>query len=73
MLLLSILMVASWRNRTLQMLLEQEYLQRLGVLMVAHDEQNLELLQSLLVHLALVCPSRPQSRLDVDEIGVIGT
>ena len=51
MLLLSILMVASWRDRTLQISLEQEYLQRLGVLMVAEGEQTLELLQSLLIHL----------------------
>lgn len=51
MLLLSILMAASWRDRTLQAKLEREYYTRLGHLMVAEGGQTLELLQSLLIHL----------------------
>jgi hypothetical protein len=51
MLLLSILMAASWRDRTLQATLEHEYSGRLGIQMVGDGEQTLELLQSILVYL----------------------
>ncbi|KAI9732746.1 MAG: hypothetical protein M1818_007480 [Claussenomyces sp. TS43310] len=52
MLLLSILATASWRDRMLQAALEQAYLQALAARMVIEGEQSLDMLQSLLVHLA---------------------
>jgi hypothetical protein len=52
MLLLSIMTTSSWRDRPLQIILEKEYLNSLGVRMVVKGEDSLDMLQSLLVHLA---------------------
>ena len=52
LLLLAILTTSSWRNRPLQIDLEREYLKELGEQMIIKGEQSLDMLQSLLIHLA---------------------
>lgn len=52
MLLLALLAAASYANRPLQQQLEKAYLRVLGLRMVVEGEQSLDMLQSLLVHLA---------------------
>lgn len=50
MLLLIILAVTSWRERSLQLALEQEYLKNLSHRLLIRGEKSLDLLQSLLVY-----------------------
>lgn len=52
MLLLALLAAAAWQGRNLQLRLEKAYLRVLGLRMVVEGEQSLDMLQSLLVHLA---------------------
>jgi hypothetical protein len=52
MVLLSIFTAASWRDRDLQTVLEKAYLRELAERMMVRGEQTLDILQSLLIHLA---------------------
>jgi hypothetical protein len=59
LLLLSVLATSAWRNRPLQISLERHYLKDICERMVLKEDYSLDLLQSLLVHLAwFVGPNR---------------
>lgn len=52
MLLHAILVTTSWRNRSLQLVLDREYLSLLSTRLIVEGQKNLDLLQGLLVYVA---------------------
>lgn len=51
MLLLAILVTTSWKDRTLQEVLNQVFLKRLSSELIVRGKRDLDLLQGLLVYL----------------------
>jgi hypothetical protein len=59
LLLLSVLVASSWRNRPLQVTLERQYLKEIAEHMIIKGEHSMDMLQSLLIHLAWLVGSHP--------------